>query len=94
VQWLGVLPGQKLKASLWHKGDVLRFAINGLKKNGEWFNLTTATGKASSSWSFLEINEVIPDYCRAIMIEITLNQAIDMPAPEVIIDDVSLSVGK
>ena len=90
--WLGVIPNSQVKASLWYKGDPVRFAINGLKSNGQWFSVGTTLGGPAKKWRSIEIDKVLPKDCRAIMLEIALNQAQDMPLPVVFIDDVKLSI--
>lgn len=90
--WMGVLPGSQVRGSLCYKGDVIKFAINGLTSDGEWFNLANAHGPATSQWKRIEISEKVPPNGRAIMLEITLNQAQGMPTPVVLIDDVKLEV--
>lgn len=90
--WMGVLPGSKVKGSLWYKGDIIKFSVNYLKTDGEWGNLASVSGAKTSQWSQLEINEKIPLETRAIMLEITLNQAQGAPAPVVWVDDVNIQV--
>lgn len=90
--WLGVLPGDQLSGSFWYKGDIVKFSINYLREDGEWKNLESVSGVAASQWTQLAINKKLPQDARAIMIEITLNQAQDMSAPVVWIDDVILKI--
>ena len=90
--WLGMLPLKTVTASLWYKGDVLTFYLQGLDSNGNWYSLGSITGRATDEWEKLEIKQKIPKEGRAICLEITLNQASGMPLPTVLIDDVAVEV--
>jgi len=92
LYWMGVLPRKQLKSSLWYKGDILKFSIHYLTFDGEWGNLANVTGQTSSSWTYLEINQELPPNARAIMLEITLNQAQGMPLPIVFVDDINVEI--
>ncbi|MFH1061658.1 MAG: hypothetical protein V1747_02070 [Candidatus Omnitrophota bacterium] len=90
--WLGVLPNADVKASLWYKGDIIKFTVNVLKPNGQWDNLASVSGSACSQWEYIELKGTVPNDGRAIMLEITLNQARGMPLPMVLVDDVNIQV--
>ncbi|MFH2136948.1 MAG: hypothetical protein ABII88_00380 [Candidatus Omnitrophota bacterium] len=90
--WLGVLPGAKINASLWYKGSVITVYLQYINKNGKWKTLDKIVGPVTDEWKKLELEKIAPADCRAICIEITLNQAQGMPLPAVLIDDVSLKV--
>lgn len=89
--WLGILPGKKVSASLWYKGDVVTFSIQCLLKDGVWISLGKISGPSTGTWNKLEINEIVPENGRAIGIEIALNWTFpQLPPPSVLIDDVSV----
>ncbi|MBU4304915.1 MAG: hypothetical protein KJ893_04740 [Candidatus Omnitrophica bacterium] len=92
AHWLGVPGGATVKASLWYKGDIVRFLVQCLQANGDWRGIGDIHGNATDTWKRLEITAKVPENGRAIALEITLNRAIDMPAPQVCIDDVAVSV--
>ena len=92
-QWLGVLPGSIVKVNLWHKGDTVRIALNGLDGNGVWKNLDHIAGRSPDEWKEISFETLIPEDGRAVMLEITLNQAEGEPLPVVFIDDVNVEVG-
>jgi len=91
---MGVLAHSSVKGSLWYKGDIVKFSINGLNGDGEWTNIVSGAGVHSDEWKQITVSADIPASIRAIMIEITLNQAQGMPLPVVLIDDVKMDVRK
>jgi len=93
VFWLGVPVAAEVTARLWYKGDILTFYLQGLKNDGKLVDLGNVSGAAAGKWTELVISRKIPDDVRAIGIELTLNQAEGMPAPRVLIDDVTVTVG-
>lgn len=88
--WMGILPGREINASIWYKGDIVKFTINYINKSGEWNNLDSVFGSVTNQWSQLKINKKVPLDARAIMIEITVNKAENSPLPVVWIDDINL----
>ncbi|MBI4846203.1 MAG: hypothetical protein HY810_07010 [Candidatus Omnitrophica bacterium] len=90
--WLGILPGVKVRGSFWYKGDIVMLALEGLTHDGNWQQIKAFTGPKTDVWSKLEIKTEIPEICRAVALSITINQAKDMPLPEVLIDDVELFI--
>ncbi len=91
--WMGVAAGyREAVASLWYKGDIVTFYLQSLNEKGNWEGLGVISGIATDKWRKLKIREKIPQECRAIAIEITLNQAQGAPHPVVFIDDVGLTV--
>ncbi|MFH1093737.1 MAG: hypothetical protein V1739_06255 [Candidatus Omnitrophota bacterium] len=90
--WLGVLPGSRVRLSLWYKGDVLRVALIGLIHKGDWTSLITGSGLRTDEWKRLELFAEVPNSIRAIALEITLNQGEGMPLPVIWIDDVNIEV--
>ena len=90
--WLGILPGSRVQASLWYKGDIPKISILGLSHEGNWTNLISASGITTDEWKRIEVLVEIPKLIRAIALEITLNQIDGMPLPVIWIDDVNIKV--
>ncbi len=90
--WLGVLPGSRVRVSLWYKGDIPRVALIGLSHEGNWSNLNSGSGPKTDEWKLVEFSAKIPESIRAIALEITLNQCEGMPLPVIWIDDVNIEV--
>jgi len=90
--WLGVLPNSTVTMSLWYKGDTLALYLNYLTKKGECKGLGKISGSATEIWEKLQIEKKVPLDGRAIGIEMTLNRALNMPPPVVLIDDVNIKV--
>ncbi|MBU1044844.1 MAG: hypothetical protein KJ915_10665 [Candidatus Omnitrophica bacterium] len=90
--WLGVEPSSKIEASCWYKGSVIDFTIIGLAQKGEWINLAKISGERTRIWKQLKIDIDIPEKVRAISVLFVINRAQGSPLPDVLIDDVAVSI--